>query len=285
MIKTSLPSGSPLIKEVKFLEDYMIRKGYSSKTIKSYLSHFANYLVFSKGDNEVTTVNNYMLHLIKVRKCSYSHCNQVINAIKLYAKISNRIDYKKFAFYPRPKTEVKLPKVLGQEEVKVLFEQVNNKKHKCELMIAYSCGLRVSEVANLKVTDIDSIRMIVIIRQSKGRKDRITTLSIKMLEELRSYYIEYQPKVWLFENPTKDGPISSRTLQVIFNRAKNKAGIRKSATFHSLRHSYATHLLESGVDLRFIQELLGHANSKTTERYTHVSTRSIQNIPNPLDNL
>lgn len=285
MIKTSLPTNSPLIKEVKFLEDYMIRKGYSPKTIRSYLSHFANYLVFSKGNTEVTTVNNYMLHLIKERKCSYSHCNQVINAIKLYAKISNKIDYKKFAHYPRPRTENKLPKVLSKEEINELFKQVTNLKHRCELMIAYSCGLRVSEVANLKVTDIDSKRMIVFINQGKGKKDRITTLSVKMLEELRAYYREYHPNIWLFENPSKDGPISNRTLQVIYNRAKEKAGIRKSATFHSLRHSYATHLLESGVDLRYIQELLGHANSKTTERYTHVSTRSIQNIPNPLDNL
>lgn len=285
MIKTLLPENSPLIKEVEFLENYMIRKGYSPKTTRSYLSHFANFLVFSKGNYEVITVNNYMLHLIRERECSYSHCNQVINAIKLYAKISNKMDYKKFAYYPRPKNKTKLPKVLSQEEIKDLFKQVTNMKHKCELMIAYSCGLRVSEVANLKVTDIDSKRMIVFIRQGKGKKDRITTLSVKMLEALREYYKEYRPKIWLFENPTKDGHISNRTLQVIFNKAKDKAGIRKEATFHSLRHSYATHLLEQGVDLRFIQELLGHANSKTTERYTHVSRRSLQNIRNPLDNL
>jgi len=226
-----------------------------------------------------------MLYLIKERKCSYSHCNQVINAIKLYAKIANNVDYKKFIYFPRPKTENKLPKVLSKEEVKLLFSQMNNRKHKCELMIAYSCGLRVSEVMNLKVSDIDSKRMLVMIHQGKGRKDRITTLSDTMLVELRDYYKEYKPKQWLFENPSKSGPISTRTLQTIFNKAKVKANIRKEVTFHSLRHSYATHLLEAGVDLRYIQELLGHANSKTTERYTHVSTRSLLNIKNPLDSL
>lgn len=284
MIKL-LPPDSKLNKEVEFLSNYMKRKNYSDKTIKSYTSHFRCYLAYSNGDNEVQTVNNYMLHLIKESKCSYAHINHVINAIKLYAKISNKIDYSKFAYYPRPKTETRLPKVLSKDEVKEIFNQVNNTKHKCELMLAYSCGLRVSEVANIKVTDIDSKRMIVTINQGKGRKDRITTLSEKMLEELRVYYKEYHPKVWLFENPEKTGPISNRTLQVIFNRAVKKANIRKPLTFHSLRHSFATHLLEAGVSLRYIQELLGHANSKTTERYTHVSTYSLQNIKNPLDNL
>lgn len=284
MIK-QLPSDSILNKEVEFLTNYMIRKNYSIKTIKSYSSHFSCYLAFSRGDNEVETVNQYMLHLINDRKCSYSHCNQVINAIKLYAKISNKIDYKKFIYYPRPKTESRLPKVLSKEEVKLLFDQVTNKKHRCELMLAYSCGLRVSEVANMKVEDIDSKRMIVLVEQGKGRKDRVTTLSNKLLDELRDYYKDYQPQIWLFENPSKTGPISNRTLQVVFNRAVAKAKINKSVTFHSLRHSYATHLLEEGVALRYIQELLGHKNSKTTERYTHVSTYSLQNIRNPLDNL
>lgn len=267
------------------LKEYMIRKGYSQNTIRSYTNHLLNYLLFSKGEVTIESANQYMLCLIKEHECSHSHCNQVINAIKLFAKLSTEIDETKFIYYPRPKLENKLPKVLSKSEVKAIFEQVNNVKHKTELMIAYSCGLRVSEVAHLRVNNIDSQRMLVFVEQGKGRKDRITTLSDKMLIQLREYYKLYKPKIWLFENPEKDGPISIRTLQVIFNTAKDKAKIRKSATFHSLRHSYATHLLEAGVDLRFIQELLGHANSKTTERYTHVSTRSLQNITNPLDNL
>lgn len=285
MKKELLSPNTPYYMELKILYDYMERKAYSKDTIRSYLSHLKCFFDYSKGSLEVETVNIYMLHLIRERKSSYSHCNQVINAIKLYAKIASNVDYKKYIYYPRPKTEKKLPKVLSKEEIKGLFDVVTNNKHKCELMLAYSCGLRVSEVSNIKITDIDSSRMVVTINQGKGRKDRITTLSPKMLEELRNYYKEYHPRHWLFENPEQTGPISKRTLQVIFNNAKAKANIRKTATFHSLRHSYATHLLEAGVDLRYIQELLGHANSKTTERYTHVSTRSLLNITNPLDSL
>lgn len=152
-------------------------------------------------------------------------------------------------------------------------------------MIAYSCGLRVSEVANLQLNDIDSDRMLITIRQGKGRKDRVTNLSKKMLTQLRNYYKEYKPNKWLFENLDKNAPITTRTLQKVYNRAAKKAGIKKKTTFHSLRHTVATHLLESGVDLRYIQELLGHSSSKTTEIYTHVSKKSIQGIPNPLDSL
>ncbi len=152
-------------------------------------------------------------------------------------------------------------------------------------MLAYSCGMRVSEVVNIRKEDVDSDRMIVHIVQGKGRKDRITTLSIKMLEQLNRYYDQYHPNNWIFENSNHNGKISPRTLQRVFEKAAELQGIKKHVTFHSLRHSYATHLLEGGVDLRYIQELLGHADSKTTEIYTHVSTKSIQNITNPLDQL
>lgn len=169
-------------------------------------------------------------------------------------------------------------------EVKHLFDVTENVKHKTELMMAYSCGLRVGEAAALKISDIDSDRMVVMIRQGKGRKDRQTILSGIMLEQLRNYYKIYRPKEWLFENQYGNGAISDRTLQAIFNHSAQLTGIRKRVTFHSLRHSFATHLSESGVDLRYIQELLGHS-SKTMEIYTHVSLRSIQNIKNPLDSL
>lgn len=270
--------------KLKTLKNYMLRKGYSSNTIRSYSSHLHCFLRYTNNEVSLNQANNYILYLVN-RSYSYSHCNQVINAIKLYAKISKTIDYNQFKFYPRPRNNSLLPKVLSKGEIKLVFDQVTNTKHRCELMLAYSCGLRVSEVANVKVKDIDSKRMIVLISQSKGNKDRITTLSEKMLQELRIYYKKYRPNIWLFENPSKTGPISTRSLQNIFNKAVSKANIKKQVTFHSLRHSYATHLLESGVDLRYIQELLGHANSKTTERYTHVSTRSLTKIKNPLDTL
>lgn len=152
-------------------------------------------------------------------------------------------------------------------------------------MIGYSCGLRVSEVCQIKVWDIDVNRMVVRIVQEKGRKDRLTPLSHKMLDQLKVYNEHYHPKEWLFYNPNTFKAMSSRTLQRVFNNSLSKAGIKKPLSFHSLRHSFATHLLELEVDIRYIQEMLGHASSKTTEIYTHVSVQSIQRIKNPLDEL
>jgi len=261
------------------------RLGYSEKTIKSYKSHLKSFLSYSENSCNLQTINSYLLELLEVKHSSHSYCNQAVNAIKIYARKYSNIEEIEIIKIPRPKKEKKLPKVMSQDEVKAILDATNNMKHKTELMIAYSCGLRVSEVAAIKVTDIDSQRMVVMIHQGKGRKDRLTLLSEKMLDQLRDYYKEYHPKEWLFENPKRDGPISSRTLQAVFNNAVNKVNIKKHLTFHSLRHSFATHLLESGVDLRYIQELLGHSSSKTTEIYTYVSLRSIQNITNPLDTL
>ena len=268
---------------IQQMQNYMVKKGYSPKTIKSYVNHI-KHLNKRLGDQLTPErVEKYMLALLKEKSLSHAYVNQMINAVKIYSKFRFRLNIERFHTYIRPKSENKLPKVMSKQEVKNLFDTVENIKHKTELMLAYSCGLRVSEVANLKVTDIDSDRMTVLIRQGKGRKDRITGLSNKMLEQLREYYKSYRPKVWLFENHAKTGPISIRTLQNVFNQNKDKAGIRKACTFHSLRHSYATHLLESGVSLRHIQELLGHKSSRTTEKYTHVSTQEIQKIINPLD--
>jgi integrase/recombinase XerD len=153
------------------------------------------------------------------------------------------------------------------------------------LSLLYSCGLRCSELLNLKPNDIDSHRGIVIIRQSKGKKDRIAPLSLKILEMLREYYVISKPKIWLFKWQNDDVPYSTKSLQSVLKQALQKTGIIKPVTLHWLRHSYATHLLESGTDLRYIQELLGHSSSKTTEIYTHVSTKSIQQIKSPFDDL
>ncbi len=270
---------------IEVLRQYLVRKGYSPKTIKSYTKHLEIYLKFSENLVEVDKINEYLLFLLEDRNLSHSYTNQAVNAIKSYLKVSDVCSYYEIIKIQRPKKEKKLPKVLSKNEIKRIFNSIDNTKHLTEIMIAYSCGLRVSEVANLEVSDIDSDRMLITIKQGKGRKDRITNLSEKMLLQLRKYYREYKPNKWLFENPSKNAPISTRTLQVIFNRAAKKAGITKKATFHSLRHSFATHLLEAGVDLRYIQELLGHSSSKTTEIYTHVSKKSIQGIPNPLDSL
>lgn len=270
---------------IEELRQLLVRKGYSPKTIKSYLNHLRRYLEFSGNKVDIMNINQYLLYLLEEKDLSHSYSNQAVNAIKAYLKVSQVCSYKEVMKIERPKKEKKLPKVLSKKEVKSIFDVLNNEKHITELMLAYSCGLRVSEVARMKLNDIDSERMLIIIKQGKGRKDRVTNLSEKMLNQLRIYYKQYKPKEWLFEGQKENKHISTRSLQNIFNAAVIKAKINKEVTFHSLRHSFATHLLESGVDLRYIQELLGHSSSKTTEIYTHVSKKSIQGIPNPLDTL
>ena len=185
----------------------------------------------------------------------------------------------------RPRPEHKLPNVLSRKEVKLILEAHRNIKHKTMLSLIYSCGLRRSELLHLKPGDIDSKRNLIVIRQSKGKKDRIVPLSLKILEMLRAYYQQYRPKKYLFEGQQAGTIYSEQSLQSVLKQALQKANIKKPITLHWLRHSYATHLLEGGTDLRYIQELLGHNSSKTTEIYTHVSTKSIQHIKSPFDDL
>jgi len=175
--------------------------------------------------------------------------------------------------------------VLSQEEVKKVLDAHINPKHRLMLAMIYGCGLRCGELLNLKAEHIDSDRLILNIRQGKGQKDRIVPLSPRLLNMLREYYRLYRPRIWLFEGMTAGQPYDQRSLQQVMKTALQKAGINKPATLHWLRHSYATHLLESGTDLRYIQELLGHQSSRTTEIYTHVSKLSIQNIISPFDKL
>ncbi|MEK6480131.1 tyrosine-type recombinase/integrase [Catalinimonas sp. 4WD22] len=184
----------------------------------------------------------------------------------------------------RPRKEYRLPVVLSKHEVGAILKQVRNRKHHAILSTIYASGLRISEVIRLKIKDIDSKRMVLVVRQGKGKKDRQVPLSKHLLQELRTYYQEYQPKDYLFEGE-KGGAYSKSSIQQIFRRAKKAVGIQKKATVHTLRHSYATHLLESGTDLRMIQVLLGHNSVKTTEIYTHVSQRYIQSVVSPFDTL
>ena len=169
--------------------------------------------------------------------------------------------------------------------MKAIISAPTNQKHKTMLSLIYSCGLRCGELLALQPHHIDSKRNIVLLKNSKGKKDRIVPLSPKILELLRDYYRVYKPKTFLFEGQKEGTPYDARSLQLILKQALKKTGITKPATLHWLRHSYATHLLESGTDLRYIQELLGHNSSKTTEIYTHVSTKSIQQIKSPFDDL
>lgn len=229
-------------------------------------------------------IRAYLLHLIEDEEYAAPSLNQVINALRfLYLEI-----YKKpFAVgsLPRPKKERKLPDILTQEEVRSLFQAASNPKHKMLLMVIYSAGLRVSEASRLRLEDMDTARKMIHLRAAKGKKDRYTILSEVALNMLREYYRVYKPREYLFEGGNGRKHLAERSVQNVFERAVKAAGIRKQVTVHSLRHSFATHLLESGVDLRYIQELLGHSSSKTTEVYTHVSQKTLGKIVSPLDSV
>ena len=207
----------------------------------------------------------------------------MINSIKFYYE---RVfgGKRKIYLIERPRKENILPEVLSEEEVTAILKSISNLKHKSLIMTIYSGGLRISELINLKVKDIDSNRMQIRIQQSKGKKDRYTLLSKKTLITLRQYFAEYKPKVWLFEGES-GGQYADSSIYNIFSKALKIAGITKKVSIHSLRHSFATHLLENGTDLRYIQSLLGHSSSKTTEIYTHITTKGFDQIKNPLDNL
>ena len=208
--------------------------------------------------------------MVESKKVSTSTLNIIINALKFHY---GQILKKKFIYgVKRPNKDKKLPVVLSREEVKRILGVVSNIKHRAILMLAYSAGLRVGEVVKLKPEDIDVKRGLIHIKGSKGRKDRYTLLSKHVLKE---YWKKYRPQKWLFEGAKEGKHLSTRAAEKIFQNACKKAGITKEVSFHSLRHSFATHLLESGTDLRYIQELLGHVHSKTTEIYTHVSTKDL----------
>lgn len=273
---------------IETFKRYLLSKRYSANTINTYSEALKSFLTFcnTKAIKEITNddVIAYNNDYILKNAFSSSYQNQIVNAIKLFFKIvkDSQIEIDKIH---RPKREKVLPNVLSKEEIKAILEAPKNLKHKAMLSMIYSCGLRRSELLNLKPNDIDSKRNVVIIRQSKGKKDRITPLSPKILELLRDYYKEYSPKMYLFEGQEKNTQYSARSLEEVLKKSINLATINKPVTLHWLRHSYATHLLESGTDLRYIQELLGHNSSKTTEIYTHVSTKNIQQIKSPFDDL
>jgi integrase/recombinase XerD len=233
-------------------------------------------------DNEdiIQFNNQYIL----ANDYSASIQNQVVNAIKLFFMIIEDTQIE-VQLVHRPKRAKVLPNVLSKAEVKKILNVLTNRKHQAMLSLIYSCGLRCGELLQLKPAHIDSNRMVLIIKQAKGRKDRIAPISMKTIEMLREYYKLYKPKTFLFEGATIGEPYDARSLQNVMKQAIRKAGIHKPVTLHWLRHSYATHLLEGGTDLRYIQEILGHQSSRTTEIYTHVSTKSIQHIISPFDTL
>ena len=263
----------------------MVLSGYSPKTQKAYGGHVRRFLASlpTTGKPGVAEIRRYVETMLTQDGLSHSFANQFICAMVFF---SGRVLGEPLENMPRPSKEDHLPQVLSKEEVCRIFNQVDNIKHRAMLYMVYASGLRVGEVVRLQIADIDSGRMMIRIRQAKGRKDRYVMLSEKVLDVLRVYFKAYRPKTWLFPGQAgPDVPITERTAQHVFEHARDKAGIRKKAGIHVLRHSFATHLLEAGTDLRYIQELLGHASSRTTEIYTHVSKRSISAIKSPLDAL
>lgn len=267
---------------------WMHSKRYSTNTVNTYTDAIKSFFKFhiNKPISEISNsdIINYNNDYILKHKLSASYQNQVVNAIKLFfAEIENKKI--EIELIHRPKRPKLLPNVLSKEEIKELLVALGNIKHRTMLSLIYSCGLRRSELLNLKPNDIDSIRGVIIIRQSKGKKDRIAPLSQKTIEMIRIYQESYKPGTWLFEGQIKNEQYDERSLASVLKQALAKTAINKPVTLHWLRHSYATHLLEAGTDLRYIQEILGHSSSKTTEIYTHVSTKSIQQIKSPFDDL
>ena len=248
---------------------------YSKSTFDTYLScltQFKKHLDQCQADIEEDSIKDY-LQILSSQNYSRSTINQHVNAIKFYLEKVLRLPRTTY-YIDRPKKEKKLPSVLSLDEVQRIFQQVSNVKHKAVLSLLYSSGLRIGEVIHLKITDIDSDRMTIHIRSAKGAKDRMVPLATNVLELLRKYYLAYSPKEYLF-NGAESSRYSPTSVRQVLSRAVRKAFIKKNVTPHTLRHSYATHLLERGTDLRYIQVLLGHSSVKTTEIYTHVSSTKL----------
>ena len=275
-------------KQLQTFIETLVLKGYSKATIRTYQNEFSIFLQTLETTNadalNVDRIKQYLLYCHTVLKLTESTIHSRMNALKFYYE--QVLDREKFFWeIPRPKKRIILPKVISEEKIIKGLLEIENLKHKALLFTAYSAGLRVSEVVSLKVKDIDSDRMQIRVENAKGKKDRMATLAKATLQILREYFIEYKPTNYLFEGQNKYEHLAIRTAQKIFQNAYKSLQLPSSVSFHSLRHSYATHLLENGTDIRFIQELLGHNDIKTTLRYTHVSKKELGKIETPLDKI
>lgn len=265
----------------------LLQQRYSERTVDAYIHVLIVFFDECKDkaieEIDVQDVFRFNRDYILKRKLSASYQSQFVNAIKLfYANIT----HKKLVIEDliRPAHPKQLPKVISEEEVADMIRLTKNSKHRCLICLLYSGGLRRNEVLSLRPKDIDSKRMLIWVISGKGNKDRMVPLSQVMLDMLRNYYREYKPKEYLFEGQY-GGKFGERTIEIVVKEAAKRAGISRKVTPHVLRHSFATHLLESGINLRIIQELLGHKNPKTTQIYTHVSRDLIGNVKSPLDRL
>jgi integrase/recombinase XerD len=281
----SLASGGDTWWMIELNRELSLR-GFGAKTKKAYVGHCRRLVRHFQRSPELINEDEIRGYLTAAldRGTSHSYINQCISAIKFLYHQALRSGIK-FDRLPRPKKENKLPSVLSRQETLRIIQAIGNVKHKAIMLLTYSAGLRIGEVVRLRCEDIDVDRKAIHVRQGKQRKDRYTLLSENALVVLRDYMVRYRPHTWLFPGAKNGKHLHERSVQKVFQRARKTAGIDKPVSVHSLRHSFATHLLEGGTDLRYIQELLGHKSSRTTEIYTHVSRRDLARIRSPLDAL
>lgn len=272
------------------MKQHLQLKAYSESTIKTYLgemSQLLNLLGNIPADQlTVDHLKRYFIHCYEKLGLKENTLHSRINALKFYyEQVLGREKF--FWEIPRPKKQLNLPNFFNQDEISAIIRAVGNIKHKTMLMLAYATGLRVSEVVRIRIGDIDSQRMCILVRQAKGKKDRMVALSPVLLVMLRQYWSEVKPSRdgYLFPGQYKGEPYSTRSLQLVLAAAKKKAGVLKPGSIHALRHSFATHLLDKGTDVTMIMKLLGHNDIKTTLRYLHVTNRDILQVISPLDDL
>jgi integrase/recombinase XerD len=273
---------SPLRKQM--LDDMVVRN-LAARTQESYLAAVVGLAKhYGRGPDQLceAEVQRYLLHLIEERKLAWSSVNVACTALKFLYRVTLKRREVDFCI-PSPRQPQKLPQILSREEIGALIDRTINPRQRTILMTVYAAGLRVSEVCHLRVSDIDSARMSLRVEQAKGGKDRYTVLSARLLVQLRRYWGLYQPRTWLFTDKSGEHPISDTTVQKMFYAAKRRAGITKTCGIHGLRHAFATHLLEAGVDLHTIQRLMGHGHISTTMRYFHLTQKHLMGTASPLD--
>ena len=270
----------------RMIEDMKLR-GLAPTTQRSYLHHvteYARHFQLSPERLDTEAIHQYLVHLLEDRKLSSEHVNQCVSALKFLYLHTLEMPWTD-AYFPRARRPAKLPVVLSHEEVLLFFDHVTGMKNRAALMTCYGSGLRVSEAVALRLADIDSQRMLIRVRQGKGRKDRYAMLSERLLQVLRRYWIAFRPQHYLFPSWRENRHMCASSLQLACREAAARSGLRKKITVHTLRHSFATHLLENGTDLRVIQVLLGHEQIDTTARYTRVSPQVVAATMSPLDRL
>jgi site-specific recombinase XerD len=269
----------------KQMDGDLVVRGMAVRTREAYLGAVAGLAKhYGRRPDRISEkeVQNYLLHLIEERKLAWSSCNIVAQGLKFFYRVTCKRTEAQFVI-PRARQPQKLPQILSREEVAMLIEKTVNLKHRAILMTAYGAGLRLNEICHLKLTDIDSKRMTIRVEQGKGAKDRYTLLSPRLLAELRRYWIAYRPELWLFTSRERTGPIADGTVHRIYHHAKARARIAKDGGIHSLRHAFATHLLEGGVDVHTIQRLMGHGHISSTLRYFHLARKHLAKTPSPLE--